>query len=141
MKTLGNKVIHVQYIRNTDRQLIIEEDTFPWLSRGDLKEETESELIATQNQSLHTKYATKMLQTETESRLCQQVDEAIEHIISACPILANKQYIKRHDRVCAQQHFNICKEIGVKLGYERWYDHMSELAETSCECKVTILWD
>jgi hypothetical protein len=23
--------------------------------------------------------------------------------------------IKRHDTVCAQLHFNICKEIGVKL--------------------------
>jgi hypothetical protein len=38
----------------------------------------------------------------------------IEHIISACPVLAKEQYIKRHDRVCAQLHFNICKETGVK---------------------------
>jgi hypothetical protein len=47
--------------------------------------------------------------------LCQQFDETIEHIISACPILAKEQYIKRHDKVCAQLHFNICKETGVKL--------------------------
>jgi len=32
-----NKIIHRQYIRNTDRQLISEEDTFLWLSKGDLK--------------------------------------------------------------------------------------------------------
>ena len=25
------------------------------------------------------------------------------------------QYIKRHDRVCAPLHFNICKETGVQL--------------------------
>jgi len=57
------------------------------------------------------------LNTETDSkfRLCQQSDETIDHIISACPILANEQYIKRHDRVCAQLHFNICKETGVQL--------------------------
>ena len=36
-------------------------------------------------------------------------------IISACPVLAKEQYIKRHDRVCAQLHFNICKETG-KIG-------------------------
>ena len=24
-------------------------------------------------------------------------------------------YTKRHDRVCAQLHFNICKEAGVQL--------------------------
>ena len=36
----------------------------------------------------------------------------MDHIISACPILAKEQYIKRHDRVSAQLHFNICKETG-----------------------------
>jgi len=39
----------------------------------------------------------------------------LEHIIPACPILAKEQYIKRHDRMCAQLHFNTCKETGVKL--------------------------
>jgi len=50
--------------------------------------------------------------------LCKQfddIDDTVEHIISTCPIVAKEQYTKRHDRVCAQLHFNICKEIGVKL--------------------------
>jgi len=33
-------------------------------------------------------------------RLCQQFDETIDHIISACPILTKEKYIKRHDSVC-----------------------------------------
>ena len=41
-----NKVMHEQYIRNIDRQLISEEDTFPRLSKEDLKAETESEIVA-----------------------------------------------------------------------------------------------
>jgi hypothetical protein len=44
-----NKVIHGQYIRSLDRQLISEEDTFLWLSKGDLKAETESEIVAAQD--------------------------------------------------------------------------------------------
>ena len=36
-------------------------------------------------------------------------------MIIICPILAKEQYIKRHDRVCAQLHFNVCKETGVQL--------------------------
>ena len=44
-----NKVMHGQYIRNIDRQLISEEDTFLWLSKGDLKSETESEIVAAQD--------------------------------------------------------------------------------------------
>jgi hypothetical protein len=51
-----------------DRQLIGEGDTFLWLSKGDLKAETESEIVAAQDQALHTKYyATKILNTETDS--------------------------------------------------------------------------
>jgi hypothetical protein len=52
---------------------------------------------------------TKILNTQTDSkcRLCQQFDETIDHVISACLILAKKRYIKRHDRVSAQLHFAI----------------------------------
>jgi len=96
-KKWKNKVMHGQYIRNIDRQLIGEEDTFLWLSKGDLKAEIESEIVAAQEQVLQTKYyATKILNTETDSkcRLCQQFDETVDHIISACPLLAKEQYIK-----------------------------------------------
>ena len=71
--------------------------------------------MAAQDQALETKYyATKILNTETDSkcRLCQQFDETIDHIISACPILAKEQYIKRHARVCAQLHFYIIRMQG-----------------------------
>ena len=36
-KKWKNKVMHGQYIINIDRQLISQEDTFLWLSKGDLK--------------------------------------------------------------------------------------------------------
>jgi len=122
-----NKVMHGQYIRNIDRQLISEEDTFLWLSKGDLKAETESEIVAAQDQAKKTKYyATKILNTETDSkcRLCQQFDETIDHIISACLILAKEQYIKRHNGVRAQIHLNTCKETGVQLDKKHWYGHV-----------------
>jgi hypothetical protein len=64
--------------------------------RGDLKGETDSEIIAA-HQALQTKcHATKILETATDSkcRLYQQFDETTEHIISACLILAKEQYIK-----------------------------------------------
>ena len=96
-KKWKNKVRHGQYIRNMDRQLISDEDTFLWLSKGDLKAETESKTVAAQDQTLNTKYyATKILhtQTDTKCRLCQQLDETIDHIISAYPILAKRTICK-----------------------------------------------
>jgi len=59
--------MHGQYIVSVDRQLIGAEDTLLWLLRGELKGETESEIMAAQDQVLLTKHhATKILQTETE---------------------------------------------------------------------------
>ena len=95
-----------------------------------------------QDQALHTKYyATKILNAEKNSkcRLCQQFDEKKVHIISACPILAKEEYIKRQDRVRAQQHFNIRKERGVQLDKKHWY--VPKSLEASQGGKANILWN
>jgi hypothetical protein len=128
-----NKVMHGQYIRSIDKQLISEEDTFLWLSKGDLKAEAESEIAAAQDRALQTEHrATEILHTETDSncRLCHQFEETADRIVSACPILAKEQYIKRHDRVCAELRFNTCKELGVTLDSELWYEHVPKSVET-----------
>jgi hypothetical protein len=112
--------------------------------KGDLKAETESEIVAAQDQAIQTKYyATKILNTKTYSkcRQCQPFDEKIDYIISACPILAKEQYMKRHDRVCTQLHFNICKETGVQLDKKHWYEHVPKSVETGQAGNVTILWN
>jgi hypothetical protein len=58
-KKWENKVMRGQYIRSIVKQLISKEDTFLWLSKGDLKAETESEIVAAQDQAQQTKYHAK----------------------------------------------------------------------------------
>ena len=48
--------MNAQYIRNMDRQLISEEVMFLWLWKGYLKAETESEIVAAQDQVIQRKY-------------------------------------------------------------------------------------
>jgi hypothetical protein len=43
--------------------------------------------------------------------------------------------------VCAQLHFNICKETGVQLDKKHWYEHVPESVETGQGGNVTILWN
>ena len=52
-------------------------------------------------------------------------NETVEHVISACLLLAKEQHIKRHDRVCAELHCNTCKEVGVKLDNEHRCKHVT----------------
>jgi hypothetical protein len=69
-----SKVMHGQYIKSVDRQLISKVDMFLWLSRGDLKGQTENEIIAAQHHTLQTTYhAQEILQTDVDSefRLCK----------------------------------------------------------------------
>jgi hypothetical protein len=87
--------------------------------------------VAAQDQALNTKYyATIILHTETDRkcRLCQQLGETIDNIISACSILAKEQYVKRHDKVSAQMHFNM-------------HEHVPVSVVTYQGGKVTILWN
>jgi hypothetical protein len=91
------------------------------------------------SKALQTKnHATKILRRETvvKCEICQRNNETIDHIILACPILANEQHIMIE---CAQLHFTICKEINVKLENEHWYEHVPKLLERSHEGKVTTL--
>jgi hypothetical protein len=78
---------------------------------------------------------------DSKCRLCQQHDETVDHIISACPVLAKEQYVKRHDGVSAQIHFNICKELGVQMDKKHWYEHFPKSVVTSKGGKVTNLWN
>jgi len=43
--------------------------------------------------------------------------------------------------VCAQLHFNICKETGVQLDKKHWYEHVPKSVETGQAGNVTILWN
>jgi len=43
--------------------------------------------------------------------------------------------------VCAQLHFNICKETGVQLDKKQWDEHVPKSIETSKVGEVTILWN
>ena len=83
--------MHGQLPRNLDEKLVDVEQSYRWLKSGDIKVETESTIMATQDQTISTNYfKKKILKVETESkcRLCKQHEETIGHLTSGCPILA-----------------------------------------------------
>ena len=91
--------------------------SYHWLKSGDFKGETESTIVASQDQAISTNYfKNKILKEEIESKcqLCKQHEETIDHLTSGCPILAKNEYLMRHDKVCTHLHYSICKALGLK---------------------------
>ena len=79
---------------------ISHDKTWTWLRKGNFKIETESFLIAAQNNAVrttHIKAGIDKTQQNSKCRLCSDRDETINHIISECSKLAQKEYKTRHD--------------------------------------------
>ena len=79
---------------------ISHQKTWTWLRKGNLKRETESLLIAAQDNAIRTNHIKARIdktQQNCKCRLCGDRDETINHIISECSKLAQKEYKARHD--------------------------------------------
>ena len=90
------------------------EKNLTWLRKRNLKRETESLLIAAQNNAIKTNHIkAKIDKTQQNSRcwLCGDRDETINHKISECSKLAQKEYETRYDWVGKVIHWDLSKEF------------------------------
>ena len=77
------KGLHGQYLRQTKE--VRSEQSCVWLQNEDLKRETESLIVAAQNQSIRTYLVKPKIdksQKDTLCRLCKKADESIDHVVS-----------------------------------------------------------
>ena len=104
---------------------ISREKTWTWLRKGNLKREMESLLIAAQNNAIrtyHIKARIDKMQQNSKCRLCSDRDETINHIISECSKLAQRDYKARHDWVSKVIHWEKYKKF--KFDHtNKWYMH------------------
>ena len=104
---------------------ISHEKTLMWLRKRNFKRETETLLIAAQNNAIRTnqiKARIDKTQQNSKCRLCNDRDETINHIISECSKLAQKEYKTSHDKVSKVIHWEMCKKF--KFHHtNKWYMH------------------
>ena len=94
------KVLHGQYLRQTKE--VRSDQSWAWLRNGDLKRETESLIVAAQNQNIRANLVKAKIdksQGDSLCRMCRKVDESIDHIVSGCSKLAQKEYRRKHDNL------------------------------------------
>ena len=130
--------LHGQFGRDADDEK--SGKSWHWLRNWNLKRETESLLSAAQEQALNTNSVRKTYQKDVSNkcRLCGAYVENVLHIVSGCSMLVQKEYKRRHNKVCLNIHWTLCKKYGVKV-CGRWYEHKVE--SVMGNAIVKILWD
>ena len=115
--------------------------TWTWLRKGNLKRKTESLQIAAQDSAIRTNHIkAKIDKTPQNSkcRLCGDRDETINHIISECSKLAQREYKARHDWAGMVIHREMCKKL--KFDHtNKWYMHNPAPVQENAMHK--LLWD
>ena len=94
------KQLYVRFKRLINN--ISHDKTWTWLRKGNFQREMEPLLIAAQNSAIktnHIKARIDKTQQNSKYRLCGDRDETINHIISECSNLAQKEFNTRHDGV------------------------------------------
>ena len=93
-----SKLLHGHFKRLINN--ISDDKTWTWLIKGNFKRETESLLIAAENNAVRSnniKARIDKTQQNSKCKLSGDRDETINHILSECSKLAQKEYKTRHD--------------------------------------------
>ena len=150
MKTAGllqreaqwkEKPLHGQHPKIMEKPSIDPELSYNWLRKGLLNVETEGNIPAIQDQCIRTRNYEKhilKLDVEDRCRCCHGPPETVHHLLSACPALAPKEYLYRHNQVCKYVHWCVCKEAGLDVP-EKWCEHQPQPVMENASTKV--LWD
>ena len=70
--------------------------------------------------------------------MCRKVDESIDHIVSGCSKLAQKEYKRRHDNLGKIVHWKLARKCNFETG-DKWYEHEPEIVFENEDYE--ILWD
>ena len=120
---------------------ISHDKTWTCLRIANFKRETESLLIAAQDNAIRTNHIKARIdktQQNSKWRLCGDRDETINHIISECSKLAQREYKARHDWVGKVIHWKMCKKF--KFDHtNKWYMHNPAPVLENATHK--LLWD
>ena len=106
-----------------------------------MKSETESLIVAAQNQSIRPDLVKARIDKRQGNSLygvCRKVHESIDHIVSSCSKLAQKEYKRRHDNLGKIVHWKLARKCNFKAG-DKWYEHEPEKSLDNEDHKV--LWD
>lgn len=124
----AEKPLHGRYKNTVTQPFIDTKASHQWLLSTNLFPETEGFMMSIQDQVIATlNYRKHIIKdpavTEDRCRMCGKEAENIEHLISACSIMAPKEYTERHNNVAKIIHHylrNMIYETNDQTPYYRY---------------------
>ena len=141
MSKIASKPLHGKFFKHLEGAHINKELSVKWFTNGRLKGETESLLVAAQDQALNTRYHQRHIlgqSVKSVCRWCLKAEEHISHIVAGCEVLAPVEYLHRHNKVAGYIHWRICKNLNLPVT-EKYYMHEPEKV-TKMKDNV-VMWD
>ena len=95
LKNWNSRAMNGQHLRQTGKNSA--KEIWQWMKRGSLKRETESLIIAAQDQALRTDHRKAKIEKSTNvsmCRLCKEKEETVSHIVSECSKIAQNRIQK-----------------------------------------------
>jgi hypothetical protein len=139
------KRMHGKFPNILAEKLVDNEQSYRWIKSGDIKRETESVKVATQDSAISTDYYNNKISKKeigNKCRLFKQQDKIIDRLTSGCPILEKNEYLMRHDRVGAHLHYSIRKALGIENNSKIVHTHTHTPKPVCGEHEdVTVLWN
>ena len=123
------KMLHRQFLRHTEE--LADKDQCLCLRDGTLKRETESLIMAAENQALRTNLVSTKIdksQEDSRCRICCKADESINHLLSECNKMTQKEYTRRHDWMGKKIHWEVCRKYGMNMSHKQY----AKMKSTKC---------
>ena len=131
------KKMYGQFLREMP-DTVDKDKTWEWTRKSDLKVETEGLIFAAQEQALRMNYVKVNIAKSVDSllcRMCNQKSETINHILSECKMLAQKECKRGHDNITSLVHWKLCCEYDMSRG-EKLYQQQPEGVVENEKCKI-----
>ena len=137
-----NKVLHGQYINDTDRKTDCE-ITWNWLKNGYLKKKMNGFIMGAQDQAIRTnaiKARIDKTSSDSKFRLCKVKEETIDHLVSSCSKIAQTDYKERHDKFASMLHWNLCRKYNLPTA-DKWWEHKIDKVLQKEDVKISASSD
>lgn len=74
-------------------------------------------------------------------RECKERDETVEHLVAGCKVLANSEYLTRHNRALMIMALAWAKEFGLINNDTIWFKDKCERGRVLEKTQVKLIWD